>query len=158
MVHVTKQQKGDIFSVKLAGSIEESVDFMTLIGMPSSNRMEVNCKEVARINSMGVKAWMKFFQNVYQKGVAVRFVECSTAVVELMNMISNFACGGTVESLYVPYVCRDCKKELLGLYRVADLKKLAFKVPDLSCPKCQGTASFDDNLNEYFGFLAGQKR
>lgn len=154
MLQATKLQKGDLFSVKLSGSIDENADFATIVGSPEGSRMEVSAKEITRINSQGIKAWLKYFLGVVAKGMQLRFIECSTATVEQFNMISNFGCGGTVESIYVPYICRDCSKELLGLYRVSDLKKIAMKVPELNCPHCQGSAIFDDVHHEYFAFMS----
>ena len=154
MLHVVKDQRGDVLLVKLTGSIEENVDFATLIGSPNAQKMDLLLKEVPRINSVGVKAWIKYFQGLAAKGVQLRFLECSTAIVEQINLISNFTCGGTVESMYVPYCCASCNTELLGLFRTNDLKKIKFQVPDLKCSKCGGTASFDDIPEEYFGFLA----
>jgi hypothetical protein len=154
VLHVVKEQRGETLLVKLAGSIEENVDFATLIGQPSSLKMDLVLKEIPRINSVGVKAWIKYFQGVAAKGIQLRFLECSTAIVEQINLISNFTCGGVVESIYVPFSCGTCGTELLGLFRAADLKRINFKIPDLKCAKCGGTASFDDIPEEYFGFLA----
>lgn len=153
MLHVVKEQRGDALLVKFAGSIEENVDFTTLIGAPTAPKMDLYLKEVPRINSVGVKAWIRYFSNVASKGVQLRFFECSTSIVEQINLISNFVCGGSVESMYVPYCCSTCGTELLGLFRTADLKKINFKVPDLKCSKCGGVARFDDIPEEYFGFL-----
>jgi anti-anti-sigma regulatory factor len=152
VVNVTKEQKGNVLSVKLAGSIEESVNFDQLIGAPPSE-LHVNCKEVPRINSVGVKAWIKYFQAAQSKGTKLVFQECSTAIVEQINLISNFTCGGTVESVYVPFSCQGCKSELVGLFKTEDLKKLQMKLPPLKCTKCGGNAVFDDIPEEYFGFL-----
>ncbi len=152
VVNVVKETKGNVLLVRLAGSIEESVNFDTLIG-PVPAELHVNCKEVPRINSVGVKAWIKFFQAATAKGTKLRFLECSTAIVEQINLISNFTCGGVVESLYVPFSCANCKSELVGLFKADDIKKLQFNLPDLKCSKCAGKAAFDDIPEEYFGFL-----
>lgn len=139
--------------VKISGSIEENVDFNALIGVPTVNKMDIACREILRINSVGVKAWIKYFQGVASKGVQLRFIECSTAIVEQVNLISNFTCGGKVESIFVPFCCTKCGTELLGLFRTDDLVKINFEIPDLKCSKCQGPARFDDIPEEYFGFL-----
>ncbi len=152
MVNVVKEQKGDVLLVRLAGSIEETVNFDQLIGAPPAE-LVVNCKEVPRINSIGLKAWVKYFQSVQAKGTRIKFVECSTAIVEQINLISNFTCGGTVESIYVPFSCTNCNGELVGLFKTEDLKKLNLKLPDLKCTKCGSKAVFDDIPEEYFGFL-----
>jgi hypothetical protein len=152
VVNVAKEQKGNALVVRLSGSIEESVNFEQLIGLPPAE-LHVNCKDVPRINSVGVKSWIKYFQTVANKGTKLSFQECSTAIVEQINLISNFCCGGQVESIYVPFACTGCKSELVGPFKTEDLKKLNMQVPDLKCPKCGGTAVFDDIPEEYFGFL-----
>jgi len=152
VVNVTKEQKGNVLVVRLTGSIEETVNFEQLLGPPPPE-MEVNCKEVPRINSVGVKGWIKYFQGCQSKGTKLRFVECSTAIVEQINLISNFTCGGIVESIFVPFSCTSCKSELVGLFKTSDLKKLELKLPDLKCSKCGNKAVFDDIPEEFFGFL-----
>ena len=152
MLNIAKEQKGSALLVRLSGSIEESVNFDQLIGPPPAELI-VNSKEVPRINSVGVKAWIKYFQGAQQKGTKLVFVECSTAIVEQINLISNFICGGAVESVYVPFACEKCRSELVGLFKVEDLKKMAMNLPELKCTKCGGKAVFDDIPEEYFGFL-----
>lgn len=155
MVNVVKEQVGNILNIRLVGSIEESVVFEELIGYPGApiTELHVNCKGVPRINSVGVKAWIKFFQAVHARGMKVIFLECSTAIVEQMNFISNFRCGGEVSSLFVPFSCEKCHSELVGLFQTEMIKKLQLKIPPLKCSKCGGRAIFDDVPDEYFGFM-----
>jgi anti-anti-sigma regulatory factor len=152
MIQVDKESKGSLLIVRISGSIEESVNFDQLIG-PVPAELEVNCKEVIRINSVAVKAWIKYFQNLQTKGTKLRFVECSPAIVEQLNLISNFASGGQVESIYVPFTCTVCKNELVGLFKTTHLKQIQYKLPAVKCPKCGGPAEFDDIEEEFFGFL-----
>lgn len=152
-INVSKEQKPGGVVVKLSGSIEESVNFESIIGFPPPGEMQVNCRDVSRINSVGVKSWIKYFQAAQQKGAKLVFVECSTAIVEQINLISNFTCGGRVESIYVPFACQSCKAELLGLFKCDDLKKLDMDIPPINCNKCSGKAVFDDIPEEYLGFL-----
>lgn len=152
MLNVSKEQAGNVMVVRLSGSIEESANFDKLIGPPPAE-MHVHCKDVPRINSVGVKAWIKYFQSAQAKGTKLKFLECSTAIVEQMNLISNFTCGGSVESIYVPFACESCKTELIGLFKTEDLKRINFQLPDLKCSKCSGKTVFDDIPEEYFGFL-----
>ncbi|MGE0614783.1 MAG: hypothetical protein AB7P04_04015 [Bacteriovoracia bacterium] len=152
MLNVVKEQKGNVLLVRLTGSIEESVDFAQLIGQ-IGNELHVHCKGVPRINSVGVKAWIQYFKGLQAKGVKLKFIECSTAIVEQVNLISNFTCGGEVESIYVPFSCDNCKSELVGLFKTDALKKVEFQIPGLKCTKCGGQAVFDDIPEEYFNFL-----
>jgi anti-anti-sigma regulatory factor/endogenous inhibitor of DNA gyrase (YacG/DUF329 family) len=153
LLNITKEQKGPTLLVRLSGSIEESVNFDQLIGPPPP-QLTVNCKEIPRINSVGVKAWIKYFQGAQTKGTQLTLVECSTAIVEQINLISNFVCGGKVESVYVPFACEKCKSELVGLFKTEDLKRMQLKLPEVKCTKCGGKAVFDDIPEEYFGFLS----
>jgi anti-anti-sigma regulatory factor len=152
VVNVVKEQKGTTLVVRLSGSIEENVSFDQLIGPPPPE-LHINCKEITRINSVGVKAWIKYFTNAQSKGTKLRFQDCSTAIVEQINLISNFTGGGAVESIYVPFSCVGCRSELVGLFKTDDLKKLSFKLPELKCSKCANKAVFDDIPEEYFAFL-----
>ena len=153
MVNITKEPNGNALIVRIAGSIEESVNFEQLIG-PLPAELHVSCKEISRINSVGVKGWIKYFQGTQAKGTKLKFFECSTAIVEQINLISNFSCGGEIESIYAPFSCTTCKSELIGLFKTAQLKKDGLKLPEIKCNKCSGKAVFDDIEEEYFGFLS----
>ena len=154
MLNVVKEQKGTTLIARLTGSIEESVDFNKLIGLPTKDQeLLVNCKGVPRINSVGVKAWIQYFKSLQEKSVKFRFEECSTAIVEQINLISNFTCGAPVDSIFVPFSCENCKTELVGLFKGDALKKINFNVPALKCSKCGGRALFDDIPDEFFSFL-----
>lgn len=153
MVNIIKEQKGNVLSVRLVGSIEETVSFDQIIGQ-TGGELHVYCKEVPRINSVGVKGWIKYFQTLQQANVRLTFFECSTAIVEQINLISNFVCGGTVESICVPYSCGQCKSEFIAVFKAAEIKSMGQMVPELKCAKCSGKAVFDDIAEEYFGFLS----
>lgn len=153
MIQMSTQQRGDLTSVNLAGSLDEFVDFASLLGSPQSGRFELVMKEITRINSQGIQSWIKYFSGLINHGVQVRLVECSTATVETLNQYQSFAAGMPVDSIYVPYFCSTCPKELLGLFKTADLKRLAFKVPELNCPVCKEVSQFDDLPQVYFFFL-----
>ncbi len=152
MINVIKEQKGSVLVVRLVGAVEETVNFDELLGPPPAE-MEINCKEIPRLNSVGVKAWIKYFQSCQTKGTQLRFTECSTSIVEQINLISNFTCGGNVVSIYIPFSCTSCKCELVGLFKTEDLRKIQLKLPNLKCTKCGGSAVFDDIVEEYLGFL-----
>ncbi len=156
MLNVVKEQSGAGLVVRMSGSIEESVDFDQLIGAAQGNLI-IHTKGVNRINSVGVKAWIRYFQTAVSKGAKLKFVECSTAIVEQINLISNFTCGGEVESIYVPFTCEDDNSELVGLFKVSDIVKMGFQIPPMKNPKTGGKAVFDDIPEEYFGFLMSKK-
>ncbi len=155
VLNVQREQEGQTLIFRLKGEINESVNFELVFGETAPDTV-LNCKEISRINSLGVKAWVRFFQDRVTKGTHLRFVECSPAVVEQLNLIMNFACGGKIESIYVPFVCSSaaCRKSLVGLFRVEDLKRSKFKLPPVKCTKCGTDAVFDDLPEEYFRFAS----
>lgn len=153
MIKVAKEVNGNILTLRLSGSIEETVNLDEMVGT-TPPEVRVDCKEVTRINSVGVKGWIKYFQGLQAKNVKLTFFQCSTAIVEQINLISNFVCGGTVESIYVPFACTNCKAELIALFRTTDLNPDAIQLPELKCTKCSNKAVFDDIEEEYFAFLS----
>lgn len=155
MLNVIKEKKDDILIVRLAGSIDENTDFAQLLG-EAPKELHVYCKEVPRINSTGVKAWIKYFQAQTTKGSKVKFFECSPALVQQINLIVNFIAGGEVVSIAIPYSCSQCHAELMGIKMVEELQKAEFEIPEQPCIKCGGKADFDDIESEYFGFLMRQ--
>lgn len=155
-MNVAKEQQGSKLIVRLAGAIEESANFDQTIGMPGPGITELILitRDVSRINSDGVKAWIRFFQQITKAGVKLQLLECSPAIVQQINYISNFRSGGTIESILVPFGCTQCKSELIGGFRVSDLKKSGLRLPTVKCSKCGGPAVFDDIPQEYFFFLS----
>jgi anti-anti-sigma regulatory factor len=151
MVNVVKDRKGDILTVQFIGSIEENANLVNLVGSVPKE-LHVNCKGITRINSEGVKAWIKFFQDVSQKGVLLRFFEVSTVMVEQVNLISNFFVGSPIESFYAPYSCPICTKEYICLIQTASCTSQT--PPEQKCPNCKVELAFDDIVEEYFGFIA----
>jgi len=139
----------------MSGSVVETVDFDELVG-ETTPITYLNCKEISRLNSLGVKKWIVFFEKERSKGTQLRFVEASPAVVEQINLIRNFVCGGTVESIYVPFACTNpaCKKSLMGLFNVESIRKHNMQLPTVKCQHCQSTAVFDDLEEEYFRFVS----
>ena len=139
----------------IGGTIEENTDLNKDIGdLKGYSKIYVYTKSVPRINSVGVKGWIRYFQALTQGGTELIFRECSTAIVEQFNLISNFGCGGKVESLYLPFVCQGCGTELVGLFTVQQIRDLNYEIPNIQSPRCQdGEAEFDDLPDEYFNFL-----
>ena len=151
-VKLKKERKGNALTVWIQGAIAETCDFKKSFGeLPPE--LVVNCKEISRITSTGTRAWITYFNQVTAKGVKLRFEECSTAMLEQCNQISNFTCGGEIASGYLPYCCQTCHTPFLKLFGIQELKAMSPKPSDLTCPKCGGIALFDDIPDEYLRFL-----
>lgn len=152
MINVIKEQIGDVLHLLIVGVLDESSDLPAELGDPAP-KMNIHCREIQRINSIGVKQWISYFLNAKKAGSQLTFSECSVAIVEQNNLIANFLAGGTMESFYVPYSCTRCGTELLGLFKVSDFNKDDLRLPEVKCTKCGSPAVFDDILEEYFYFL-----
>ncbi len=152
MLNVNKVTLDGVTSVELSGTLEENVNLEDLIGAITGKLM-IKAKMVTRMNSVGVKTWIRYFQSLKNKGVIFEFHEVSSAVIEQFNMISNFASGGKVVSLMLPFSCSKCAKEFGAVCLVEDLQKNNFSIPKLKCEKDPCLAQFDDDPEEYFYFL-----
>jgi hypothetical protein len=149
---VNKQQVDGGLQVELNGTIEENVHLDQLIGS-FEGELTVKCRGITRINSVGVKTWMRYFQNLKTQGKNFRFIECSHPIIEQLNMISNFACGGEVTSILLPFSCSKCQNEFVVNCKTKDLKAGDLKVPAVKCEKTECAALFDDDPDEFLYFL-----
>lgn len=152
MLTVNRQQLSGGLLVELSGTIEENVNFEQLIGT-FEGELTVKCRGITRINSVGVKTWMRFFQNLKSHGKVFRFIECSHPIIEQLNMISNFACGGDVTSILLPFSCLKCQSEFVVNCKTEELKAANLQVPAVKCEKPECGAQFDDDADEYLYFL-----
>jgi DNA-directed RNA polymerase subunit RPC12/RpoP/anti-anti-sigma regulatory factor len=155
MIHVTREEKSGALHIRISGTIDEHVDLSKEIGeLPA--KVVINCREISQINSLGVKGWIEFFSRSVAGGLELSLAECPPPIVEQLNYITNFSCGAQVVSVSVPFTCEKCHKELRGVVKAEDLKKVAYKLPPIKCPKCNSKAHFDDVPEEYFAFLIRQ--
>src|SRR4051812_33562668 len=88
----------------LEGTLTEEDNLGEIIG-PVQGKIWVQCRDITRLNSVGTKSWVLFFQGLRNQGVQVVFQECSPAVIRLANILSNFMVPAEVESICVPYLC-----------------------------------------------------
>lgn len=158
MLNVVKNLADNVLTVKLLGSIDERSELDEILGkLPAE--LHLNCREIVRINSHGIRSWVKYFSSVVKNGTKLRFTELSPTLVQPMNLMANFIpASAVVESICLPYFCSGCKTQFISISSVAELAKTPKKAPDVQCPKCgKGTALFDDIESEYFLFLSFKK-
>jgi anti-anti-sigma regulatory factor len=152
MLTVNKQQTKEGLLVELNGTIEENVSFEQLIG-PVTGALTVKCRGVTRINSVGVKTWIRYFQGLKAQGQSFKFTEVSYSLVEQLNTIANFSCGGEVESLLLPFSCIRCQTEFVAGCKTKELIKNRLQIPNVKCEKAECAALFDDDPESYLYFL-----
>jgi anti-anti-sigma regulatory factor len=145
-------QTGHEVIVHISGPIDETADFSSLLALKVSEA-RVTCRDVTRINSIGVKNWINAFQKLVSKGMKISLIDCAPVIVEQLNIIINFSSGMTVESLMLPFMCEKCKKGSNSAFKADDLRKLNFQIPAIKCPTCAAPSAFDDIAEDYFTFL-----
>ena len=152
MLTGTREQKGAALLVRLKGPVDERANFEQVFGEVPLE-VQVSCKEVTRINTAGMRAWIKFFHGLQARGIKILLREVAFPIVEQINQTPDFAAGCAIESVLTHFVCPACKSELVGVFRIEDLRKNKLQMPEVKCSKCGGKAIFDDLPEECFAFL-----
>lgn len=156
MLKVTRDQKHNVVELKLAGTINEECKLEELLG-PIPQTVIFNCKEVSRINSSGILAWVKYLTQLSAKNTQVRIQECSQTLLSEFSLVANALPESlSIESVCAPYLCDSCNKDFVPVLDVEELRKSGFKAPHTPCPHCGSTETqLDDIESEYFSYFTG---
>ncbi|MBN20687.1 MAG: hypothetical protein CL678_05300 [Bdellovibrionaceae bacterium] len=138
--------------IHLDEKIDDSTNFQEALGTPDGNII-LYCGEVKRINSVGIRNWIQYFSKLTSAGKTLTLKECSFAIVQQINDVKGFTCNGTVESIYLPFVCSETGDEIQILKTVQELSVPGYDVNAETCAECPGELEFDDIEEEYFHFL-----
>lgn len=146
--------------MRLPATIDEKIDFNKLFGpiAPTQNNVpiKINCANVTRINSVGIRLWTQYFDQLRKKGLRLKFIECSPPIVEQTSIYTNFINKDEIESFYLPFYCSRCEKELNKLFDTQSIKQIDPDNLSTPCSTCGGKASFDEIPNKYLAvFLDG---
>ena len=106
------------------------------------NAFYLDLKGITRINSSGVRQWVRFIQSLDKKKVC--YINVSCPVVEQFSMVSEFIGKyNTVKSFNARYVCNNCNsteicniivgKDLFSRVCVKQRKGDTNKKNDFSC-------------------------
>ena len=139
----------------LKGALDERTNLREVFSDLKGPLVTVDLREVTRINSSGVRSWINTMKQV-AGAFSIEYAECSRAVVDQLNMITNFFTSGTIVSFYAPYYCRACDREKDMLLQAGPLAAApggAPEAPRLSCPECGGELVFHEDEEKYFSFL-----
>lgn len=103
-------QRGNV--IFLDGVIDENADFSSLLGHPSP--LSLNFSGISRINSIGVRSWMKFMIQWGDK--PLEYLECPVvisdqlAVMPVLRGVKKRV--AQVQSAIISYDCPSCKQQL----------------------------------------------
>jgi anti-anti-sigma regulatory factor len=151
-------EQGSVVMAQLAGVINEDNLLEERLTATKGKGVLIDLANVERINSCGVRDWIRFAQRLEAAGNNLYLLRCSPVVVAQLNMVRNF-CGekGQVLSFQAPYFCPNCDEERTETFPASNVA--AGTSPDATCPTCKGPMEFDDLPDLYFAFakIHGQR-
>ncbi len=141
----------------LDGDLTEFADLDVL--KAGSNPLLLNLDGVKRLNSMGIRRFLKFIMDWSPN--TMRLFNVRTEFISNLNVIPQMLGGPSsrscVESLYIPFFCEKCQKSEEILFSMEDItfSDSDIKVDeDQTCSSCGSTLDLDNELHEYFLFCA----
>jgi signal transduction histidine kinase len=137
--------------VQLEGAIDEHFDGRPLAEVPGKV-MIFDFERVRRITSFGVNYWLAALQNL--RAEYYGFINCRPAAISQFNMVVSFGGAGQLITLYAPYVCQGCDREIDHLIdlRAQHAEVASGKPPTVRCPACKAETIFDDVPESYFSY------
>jgi ABC-type transporter Mla MlaB component len=152
---IDSRTEGSHQRIVLSGVIDENADLKPLAQMGTS--VEVNLRDVRRINSFGVRAWIDAIRQV-PKDVRLVFVECPPPVIDQCNMVKGFLGHGVLKSFYAPMTCEECDEQRSQLFDTEQCRELGGKLPRTPCPRCGRDMEVDDLEEQYLLFVRESPR
>jgi anti-anti-sigma regulatory factor len=146
-------ERGNLVLIRLDGSINEDNRLQERMTPLSGRKILVHLGKVERINSCGVRDWVRWLQGLEAQGNSIHLVQCSPAIISQVNMVRNF-CGsrGHVVSFQAPYFCETCDREYRETF-LASAVGARPQAPVALCESCGEPMQFDDLEESYFAFL-----
>ena len=141
--------------LKISGTIDEYAEFESLI-KKFPEELWIDFSGVTRINSSGVRQWLKAIMNCDAK---IHFEKCAAAVVDQFTLVPHFlGKNGSVESFEVLFFCYACDCEIQKYLKIGeDINRFTGTMPplnvDMKCETCGGDVEIDHNVEIYFSFL-----
>lgn len=126
-------RKGGV--VFLEGVIDENADFSPLLS--ENPPLQLDLSGVSRINSIGVRSWMKFISLWGDK--PMEYLECPIIITDQIS-ITPVLMGlkkpvVKVMSAFISYVCSKCNQQ--EDLRVSRAQALPIPVPAIVSPTCR---------------------
>lgn len=152
-------EKALVTYVELSGIIDEDSAIARTVESIDTPKMVINAHGVSRINSCGVRDWVKWMETLDQKETQVVIVECAVCFMTHINTLVNFLGSGSLESFYAPYHCPNCDEVRNILLNVDDLPdSTPVEAPQLRCDTCDHLLEFNDVEDYFFSFLPKMKQ
>lgn len=142
-------------TIRLVGRLDESAALSARAAAWAAPSVTLDTAEVAFINSIGVREWMRLLRGLADAGAQVQLVRCAEVIIEQINMIDDARGNAEVVSFHAPYQCTGCGLETSTLLVVADhlpsLRKM--EAPAIACPDCRQAMELYEVPEKFFTFL-----
>lgn len=155
---VEKVDKDGKTFFNFVGNIDENASFPIIDTL--SGEVWIDLQNVKSINSVGIRAWIKWFSSFEQ--VNFVFQNCPKAIVMQMNMVEGFLVENSrVESIQVPFYCESCDEDIEMLFHVGREVNIVNGEVELTYDKSSvcpdgSEPELDVNKVKYFKFLLKQ--
>lgn len=140
--------------LKLGGVIDEDNHLRKLTGQLKGSAVVLDLSEVERINSCGVRDWVNWLSDVEASGFKVVMVRCSSAIINQVNMVTNFIGDAFVHSFFAPYLNPETEQEKnILLFTETLAQQNPVLAPTIRCEDTGYLLEFDDFEESYFAFI-----
>jgi anti-anti-sigma regulatory factor len=141
--HVTEGASELLITV--AGTLSE--DSRLEVPAVRGRRVIIDARRVERINSMGVRNWIDFIEQLHDQSHDVVIRHLPPAMVSQASMITTFIGKSRIESFLSPWYCPGCENTLEQLHGYRD--ELPRSIP---CPQCRTPMELDWDRDAYLAF------
>ena len=142
--------RGGMVVLALSGELNEKSNLVpNQLQLP--DELVIDLAGIVRINSWGVRHWLRFLTALRQAGKRFTLERCSVPVVTQLNMVANFGGGAEVRSIYAPYHCPRCARDAQRLIELGPDAPEQIQAP-FPCPRCGTQMEFDDLPEAYLTF------
>jgi DNA-directed RNA polymerase subunit RPC12/RpoP len=140
-------QMGALDRLKLGGIIDHSFVIDLRIS-PQRREIHVDCRDIQRINSDGIKNWVKQFSRLRNAGISISFISLPPILVDLSRYIPGLVDKVEVVSIQLPFRCIPCDQDFVTIQAVR--KNSTFEQASKhDCPHCSHRLLFDDLPESY---------
>lgn len=157
---IEKFADGAVACLKFVGTIDEAFEGKKLGMTAAADTLVLDLGGVKKISSFGIREWIDFVTTASKHARSIILIECTSKVVDQLNMVANFTGGGRVFSFYAPFRCDYCDTEhrvLLQLDRDHEAMK-SLRLAERPCLSCKESMYFDEDGATFFSYLLAQER
>lgn len=156
-INIQLTQKDNCDYVEYSGPIDAEAEVHLTQLVPKLGKdITFNFRQVASINSCGVRSWINFMRELEKDGRNIVFEECTSEIVMQINMIPSFKGKATITSVYGAYICDECgHEEAVKFIKGKNLPTNPDEdLAQVMCSQCGSEMELEEVENEFFAFLA----